>query len=132
LTRFPLFARALNADPAHLLRLALEQYWPEWKKVINEILEALSAKMKLRFLLAIRKATGDRDPKFSPSQIIGPWGRCKSSIPLRQAAAGGDRPNLNDACVLTARTLLGMEQAVRPPFLPGVLVRCADANLRLG
>ena len=28
LNKIPLLAKAINADPAHLFRLALEQYWP--------------------------------------------------------------------------------------------------------
>jgi transcriptional regulator with XRE-family HTH domain len=70
LDKIPALARALDADPAHLLRLALEQYWPEWKKVINEIFGGVVSKNEITLLLAIRKATLDRDPEFSPSQII--------------------------------------------------------------
>jgi hypothetical protein len=37
LDKVPALARALNVDPAHLFRLALEQYWPGAGQTIDEI-----------------------------------------------------------------------------------------------
>ena len=38
LDKIPLLAKAIDADPAHLFRLALEQYWPGLGETIRGIL----------------------------------------------------------------------------------------------
>jgi hypothetical protein len=37
LDKIPALAKAIEADPGHLFRLALEQYWPELAATVAEI-----------------------------------------------------------------------------------------------
>jgi transcriptional regulator with XRE-family HTH domain len=63
LEKIPLLAKALNVDPAHLFRLALEQYWPGLTSTIAEIFGTLATSNEESiFLTKWRAATGNTDP----------------------------------------------------------------------
>ncbi|WP_131120384.1 helix-turn-helix transcriptional regulator [Lichenihabitans psoromatis] len=69
LDRVPKLAAAVGADPAHLFRLALEQSWPDTRQVIDEIFGGIVTRHERALLEAVRRATKDRDPEFSETQI---------------------------------------------------------------
>jgi transcriptional regulator with XRE-family HTH domain len=63
LEKIPQLARAINVDPAHLLRMALQQYNPEFYKVIGLILDNkdIVTENEVAVIKEIRKLTGERD-----------------------------------------------------------------------
>jgi len=70
LPKIPVLARALEADPAHLFRLAMTDQWVELAPVIDEIFgrQMASRREVAIFLEKWRAATGDMDP--APSAQI--------------------------------------------------------------
>ena len=64
LERIPAFARALEADPAHIFRLAMQDYWPELRAVIDVIFgRGMATTNETTILLTPwRLATADADP----------------------------------------------------------------------
>jgi hypothetical protein len=64
LDRIPAFAKALEADPAHIFRLAMQDYWPELRAVVDGIFgrNMASANEIEIFLTKWRAATRDADP----------------------------------------------------------------------
>ena len=64
LEKLPAFARALEADPAHLFRLGMIDLWPELAALIDDIFGRQMATKNevVIFLGKWRKATGDMDP----------------------------------------------------------------------
>jgi transcriptional regulator with XRE-family HTH domain len=67
LDKIPALAKALEVDPGHLFRLALEQYWPGLGKIIEEIFGRLATSKEEALLIEPwRKATGDKDPTPTP------------------------------------------------------------------
>jgi len=62
--RIPALARALDADPAHLFRLALQDYWPELRSRVSEIFgrRMATANEEAIFLTKWRTFTSDLDP----------------------------------------------------------------------
>ncbi|MEF8701205.1 MAG: XRE family transcriptional regulator [Candidatus Accumulibacter sp. UW26] len=56
-------AKALDADPAHLLRLVMLEYQPDTWGCIEELMQStLLTANELELVRAFRDATGDRDP----------------------------------------------------------------------
>jgi transcriptional regulator with XRE-family HTH domain len=67
LDKVPALAKALDVNPGHLFRLALEQYWPGAEATIDEIFGRLATKNEEEILLKKwRAATNDADPASSP------------------------------------------------------------------
>ncbi|MCZ8133804.1 MAG: XRE family transcriptional regulator [Rhodobacteraceae bacterium] len=67
LERVPSLAQALQADPAHLMRLALEQtYGPKMLRVFIELLGEPATANEKAWLALIRETSGDTDPEPSP------------------------------------------------------------------
>lgn len=67
-TRVPLvkigpLAKALHADPAHLMRLALEDYMPETLEALESCLGPLLSENETEMLEIIRAATDGQNPK---------------------------------------------------------------------
>lgn len=58
-------AKALDADPAHFTRLALETYAPETYDAIRGCLGELVSVNELEILTTIRRASKDGDPKIT-------------------------------------------------------------------
>ena len=62
-TKLPLaklgsFAKAVNTDPAHLLKLCLREYYPDVWDAIRSHLEAAVTSDELRMVRALRSAAG--------------------------------------------------------------------------
>ncbi len=66
LDRVPALAKALDCDPAWLMRLALEQTEGDTAaRAIIEILGAPVTKNELGWVMEIREASGDTDPRLA-------------------------------------------------------------------
>jgi transcriptional regulator with XRE-family HTH domain len=67
LEKIPALAKALGADPGHLFRLALAQYWPGAEAVIERIFGCIATRNEERILLRKwRAATDGLDPPPNP------------------------------------------------------------------
>lgn len=63
LDKVPALAKALNFDPKHLFRLAMEQQWPGMKKVVDELFSNIASDNEADILLRPWRAiTKERDP----------------------------------------------------------------------
>lgn len=63
LDKIPALAKAINADPAHLFRLALEQYWPGMIETIDAIFGQVATANEQQILLKKwREATDNTGP----------------------------------------------------------------------
>lgn len=67
LEKLPALAEILGVDPAHLVRLGLEQYWPELK-VFSRVLPAPVTGNEMAVLQAFRRATNHADPEITPER----------------------------------------------------------------
>src|SRR5271155_4065677 len=66
LDKIPLLAKALFVDPAHMFRLALEQYWPDRGDIIAKLFGRLASENEEEiFLKPWRTATRNADPETS-------------------------------------------------------------------
>lgn len=66
LDKIPLLAKALGVDPAHMFRLALEQYWPDRGDIIAKLFGRLASENEEEVLLKPwRTATRNADPETS-------------------------------------------------------------------
>lgn len=64
LNRIGALAKALDADPAHMLRLAMREYMPDtWESIEETLKSTLLTANELKLLRAYREATGDADPE---------------------------------------------------------------------
>lgn len=62
LNRIGPVARAIGADPAHLLRLVMTEYMPEtWEAIENVLQSTVLTTNELELIRAYRKVTGDND-----------------------------------------------------------------------
>lgn len=62
LNRIGPLAKALDVDPAHLLRLAMLEYMPDtWESIENVMQSTLLTANELALVRAFRAATGDSD-----------------------------------------------------------------------
>ncbi len=68
LDKIPALAEALHVDVGHLMRLGLEQYWPDKMAVITEVFSRLVTENEMDIIECIRKATHDSDPKATAAQ----------------------------------------------------------------
>ena len=68
LDKIPALAEALHVDVGHLMRLGLEQYWPEKMAVITEVFARLVTGNEMDIIECIRKASHDGDPKATSAQ----------------------------------------------------------------
>lgn len=64
LDKIPDLAEALHVDVAHLMRLGLEQYWPERMGVITEVFSRMVTANEMELLEEIRRRTKNTDPKL--------------------------------------------------------------------
>jgi len=68
LNKIPALAKAINADPAHLFRLALEQHWPGMIETIDAIFGQVATANEQQILLKKwREATDNTDPDPTPA-----------------------------------------------------------------
>jgi transcriptional regulator with XRE-family HTH domain len=64
LEKIPLLSKALGVDPAHMFRLALEQYWPDRGDIIAKLFGRLASENEEEiFLKPWRTATRNADPE---------------------------------------------------------------------
>ena len=64
LNKIPLLSKALGVDPAHMFRLALEQYWPDRSEIIAKLFGRLASENEEEILLKHwRAATRDTDTR---------------------------------------------------------------------
>lgn len=57
-------AKALGADPAHMLRLAMQEYMPDtWESIEETLKSTVLTANELKLIRAYREATGDTDPE---------------------------------------------------------------------
>ena len=68
LDKIPALAEALHVDVGHLMRLGLEQYWPDKMAVITEVFSRLVTENEMDIIECIRKATHNSDPKATAAQ----------------------------------------------------------------
>lgn len=76
LSRIGTLAKALNADPAHLLRLVMTEYMPDtWESIENIMHGSVLTANELDLVRRFRSATGDQDPQpvafnLSPGSVF--------------------------------------------------------------
>lgn len=64
LNRIGALAKALDADPAHMLRLAMREYMPDtWESIEDTLNSTLLTANELKLIRAYREATGNGDPE---------------------------------------------------------------------
>jgi hypothetical protein len=64
--KVPALARALNMDPAFLMRLTLQQYWPKSAEAIAHVFGSILTRNEVKMLEVIRSATSNSDPEVTP------------------------------------------------------------------
>jgi hypothetical protein len=85
LNKIPLLSKALGVDPAHMFRLALEQYWPDRSEIIAKLFGRLASENEEEILLKHwRAATRNTDPETTVKievavsrMIESLWGKTK-------------------------------------------------------
>ena len=65
LDKIPVLAEALDVDVGHLMRLGLEQYWPDKMEVITRVFSRIVTENEFELILEIRERTKDADPKLT-------------------------------------------------------------------
>lgn len=65
LDKIPALAKALEVDIAHLMRLGLEQYWPDKMAVISDAFGQIVTANELALLQEVRERTNNLDPKLT-------------------------------------------------------------------
>jgi hypothetical protein len=65
LRKIPDFARALNVDPKHFFKLAVEQHWPEAHKEINAMFNCVLTENEMKFVKLVREVTMDENPEIT-------------------------------------------------------------------
>jgi hypothetical protein len=65
LDKIPALAEALEVDVGHLMRLGLEQYWPDKMGVITKVFSRIVTESEFELIQEIRERTTDSDPKLT-------------------------------------------------------------------
>jgi hypothetical protein len=65
LDKLPALAQALEVDVGHLMRLSLEQYWPDKTDAITKVFSRVVTDNEFALIQEIRKRTNDADPKLT-------------------------------------------------------------------
>lgn len=65
LDKVPALAKALHVDPAHLFRMALEQYWPDQREVLYKVFGTIVTEEERKVLDLMREFT-DNQVKLTP------------------------------------------------------------------
>jgi transcriptional regulator with XRE-family HTH domain len=66
--KIPALAEVLGVDVAHLVRLGLEQYWPERFDVIARLFPHMVTENEMELVRVTRAAASDSDPKLTAEQ----------------------------------------------------------------
>jgi AraC-like DNA-binding protein len=86
LTKLPInkvapFAKAVGADPVHLLRLVMQEYMPEtWESIEGIVGQSLISPEEFAAVKAIRKGTGGVDLNFTNKEIAKVLEECVASL----------------------------------------------------
>ncbi len=67
--KIPALAKAIHVDPAHLMRLAMEQYWPEMNEAVHQTLGHVATENEFQILQLIRDLSGDEDPHWTKENL---------------------------------------------------------------
>ena len=67
--KVPALAKALDVDAGHLMRLAIEQYWPGLNDVIKGIFGNVVSENELTLVQGLRTAFRDQDPRFNSTDV---------------------------------------------------------------
>ena len=65
LDKIPQLADALHVDVAHLMRLGLEQYWPDKMGVITRVFSRVVTENEFELIQEVRERTRDANPKLT-------------------------------------------------------------------
>lgn len=65
LDKIPALAEALGVDIGHLMRLGLEQYWPDKMHVITRVFSRVVTENEFELIQEIRERTSDADLKLT-------------------------------------------------------------------
>lgn len=65
INKIPAFAKEIGIDPAHLLRMALNEYMPEALEAIEKTFGKFVSDNEFEMLRLWREATADTDPKMA-------------------------------------------------------------------
>jgi hypothetical protein len=65
LDKIPALAEAIEVDVGHLMRLGLEQYWPDKMGVITKVFSRIVTESEFELIQEIRERTADSDPKLT-------------------------------------------------------------------
>ena len=69
INKVPAFAKVLNVDPVHLLRLTINEYMPQTWAAIEQVLgRTLLTDNERRMVEVVRKATGGKDVQLDRDQ----------------------------------------------------------------
>ena len=68
LDKVPALAEALHVDVGHLMRLGLEQYWPDKLEVITKVFSRMVTENELEIVKTVREASHDADPTPTMAQ----------------------------------------------------------------
>jgi transcriptional regulator with XRE-family HTH domain len=65
LEKIPALAKSIEADPAFLFRLALQQYWPDRLDAVAAVFGTVVTKKEAEILARIRQLSNDSDPELT-------------------------------------------------------------------
>ena len=65
LDKIPALAEALQVDVAHMMRLGLEQHWPEPIDPLTKMFSRIVTENEFELIQGIRQRTKDSDPKLT-------------------------------------------------------------------
>jgi transcriptional regulator with XRE-family HTH domain len=66
--KIPELAATLGVDAAHLVRLGLEQYWPDRFDAIGQVFPRMVTQNEMELIEVMRVATGDLNPELTADQ----------------------------------------------------------------
>lgn len=85
LEKIPDLAKVLRVDPAFLMRLGLDQYWPERWEALRLMFDGIATNNERELLDAAREVLGDQDYKI-PQEALD-----EIAIVLKRAIRGESR-----------------------------------------
>jgi hypothetical protein len=134
LDKIPLLAKAVQADPAHLFRLALEQYWPDMGQTIDIIFGRVATANEEQILLKKwREATDNGDPSATPTieravdRMISDL-KMVSSEEVGRSAAPATAARTEDRTDPEESTKTG-SQSSRTPFANSLMAKYLDRRI---
>lgn len=87
LDKVPALAKALNADPVHMLRLAMSEYAPALLKTIEGTFPTAVTQHEAELIKAHRDATNSHDPRLSTDFLDDYEALCRKHGVTRKSTA---------------------------------------------